>query len=91
MKHSLTIALILGAIISPAMITTGAAADQAYLGRAEPKAKQNFAQVDSTTQSKAHAATNDPATEHNRPRHRKAVAYLLDQYRDGWLWSLGRR
>lgn len=93
MKHGLMIALTLagGTIISPAMAATPAAADQATLNRVEPQAKADYAQMEPAAQSKGHAAIHDPAAVDSPLSRRKAVANLLDQYRDGWLWSLGRR
>jgi len=84
-------AVVFGVLVgSHAMAATLTAADQLYLDRVQPASGARYAQMDDRTQAKIHAAIHDPATLRDANARRRAVAYLLDQYRNGWLWSLGR-
>jgi hypothetical protein len=93
MKSNLIIAVVLlqAVIARPAMAVTLTATDQLYLNSVQPAPGTRIAQMDEETQARIHAAIHDPATAHDPDARRRAVAYLLDQYRNGWLWSLGRR
>jgi hypothetical protein len=92
MKSILALAVVLvGALPSPyAAAATLTPADQVYLESVRPASENRYAQMDQGTQAKIHAAIHDPATASDSGARRRAVAYLLDQYRNGWLWSLGR-
>jgi hypothetical protein len=92
MKSKLAVATVsVGALLGPhAMAATLTAADQVYLDSIRPVSENRNAQLDQGTQAKIHAAIHDPATARDPGARRRAVAYLLDQYRNGWLWSLGR-
>lgn len=93
MKPNLTVAAVfVGALFAlPAVAATLTAADQLYLDSVHPASGVRYAQMDGGTQAKIHAAIRDPTTARDPNARRRAVAYLLDQYRNGWLWSLGRR
>jgi len=93
MKPNLRIsAVFIGVLLaSPTMAATLTTADQLYLDSVRPASKTRYAQMDEKTRAKFHAAIHDPATAHDPDARRRAVTFLLDQYRNGWLWSLGRR
>jgi len=84
-------AIVFGVLVgSHAMAATLTAADQLYLNSVQPASGTRYAQMDEGTQAKIHATIHDPATARDPNARRRAVAYLLEQYRNGWLWSLGR-
>jgi len=84
-------AVIAGMVMaSPVMAAALTPADQAYLNRVRPDSGIDYAQMDDQSQTKIHAAIHDRATAKNPKARGRAVGMLLDQYRHGWLWSLGR-
>lgn len=92
MKPNLMVAAVFvyALLAPPAMAATLTDADQLYLNGIRPASGARYAQIDDGTQAKIHAAIHDPATARDPSARRRAVTYLLDQYRNGWLWSLGR-
>ena len=91
MKSFAVTAVLVVALLCPhAMAATLTVADQVYLDSVRRGSGARYAQMDEGTRAKIHTAIHDPATARDPGARRRAVAYLLDQYRNGWLWSLGR-
>lgn len=90
MKLRLLAALVVVGALAVASATAAplTASDQAYANHV--RLGSQYAQMDQATQARLHAVIHDPATAHHPAARRRAVALLLEQYRNGWLWSLGR-
>ncbi len=88
-KSGIAAGVVVMMFLSPAAAAPLTSADQAYLDRIRPQAGISYAQMDARSQAKFHAAIHDPATARDAKARGRAVGMLLDQYRHGWLWSLG--